>query len=83
MIISRMMCCMYFPMPSFAFFFIVLHISAYSVRCFVWQFSTISRDFLNRFRVGDNILHFSVLLIALATLLCHVCDAFAHGIDVV
>ena len=54
-------------MPFFAFVLIFLNISAYSVRCLLWPFSTITRDLVNRARVGDNILHFSVLVVALAT----------------
>ena len=65
----------------------VLHISAYSIRCLSSPFSTISRRFVIRACVGDDILDFSDLLIALATLrralLDHVGDGFAHGVDVV
>ena len=57
-------------MSSLAFFLMVLHISAYSVRCISSPFSTISRRFITRARVGDDILDvdFSGLFITLATL---------------
>ena len=45
----------------------VLHISAYSSRCLSSPSSIISRPFVIRARVGDDILDFSGLLIALAT----------------
>ncbi|MEG7522028.1 MAG: hypothetical protein M3H12_02875, partial [Chromatiales bacterium] len=55
-------------MSSFAFFLMVLHISAYSIR-FLWSpFPTMSRRFFFRARVGDDIVDFTCLLIALATL---------------
>ena len=59
---------MYFLISSFAFFPIVLHISAYNIRWLSSPFSTISRHFVIRPRVGDDILDSSRLLIALATL---------------
>ena len=59
---------LYFPMPFLAFFLMVWHSSAYSIRCLSSPFSTISRLFDTRVRVGDGILDFSGLLIALATL---------------
>ena len=46
----------------------VLHISAYSIRCLLSPFSAISRHFVTRARVGDDILDFCGLIIALATL---------------
>ena len=48
-------------------------------------FSVISRRFVIRARVGDDILDFCGLLIALATLPClsYVCDGFAHCVDIV
>ena len=46
----------------------VLHISAYPIRCLSSPFFTTSRRFGIRARVGDDILDFSDLLIALATL---------------
>ena len=46
----------------------VLCISAYSVRCLSSPFSIISRRFIIRARVDDDILDFSGLLIGLATL---------------
>ena len=47
--------------------FIVLHISAYSIHCLSSPFSTISRRFVIRARVGDDILDFRGLLTAVAT----------------
>ena len=55
-------------MSSLALFFMVLHISVYSIRCLSSPFSTISRRFIIRARVGDDIIEFSGLLIVLATL---------------
>ena len=55
-------------MSSLAFLLMVLHISAYSIRCLLSPFPTISRHFIIRALVGDNILEFSGLLIALASL---------------
>jgi len=62
---------LYFLMSPLAFFVMVLHISAYSIRCLSLPFPIISRRFVIRALVGDDILDFSGLLIALATL-----DAF-------
>ena len=59
---------MYFLMFSFAFFLMVFHISAYSSLCLSLPFSTISRRFVIRARVGDDILDSNGLLIALASL---------------
>ena len=87
MIVSRIISLLYFPMSSLTFFLMVLHISAFSIRCLSSPFSTISCRFVIRVRVGDDILDFSGLLIALATLDAlwsdHVCDGFAHGVDIV
>ena len=55
-------------MYSLAFFVIVLHISAYSIRCLLSSFPATSRHFFIRARVGDDILDFCGLLIALAIL---------------
>ena len=55
-------------MSSLAFFLMVLHISAYSIRCLLSPFSAISRRFVIRARVGDDILDLCGLLIALDTL---------------
>ena len=55
-------------MSSLAFFLIVLQLSAYSIRCLSSPFSTISRRFVIRAHVGDDILDLCGLLIALATL---------------
>ena len=55
-------------MSSLALFFMVFHMSTYSIRCLSSPFSIISRRFVIRTRVGDDILDFSGLLIALATL---------------
>ena len=46
----------------------VLHISAYSIRCLLSPFSAISRHFVIRARVGDDLLDFCGLINALATL---------------
>ena len=54
-------------MSSLAFFLMVLNISAYFIRC-LSSFHTISRRFVIRALVGDDILDFNGLLIALATL---------------
>ena len=59
---------LYFSTSSLAFFLMVLHISAYPIRCLSSPFFTTSRRFGIRARVGDDILDFSDLLIALATL---------------
>jgi len=55
----------------------VFHISAYSIRCLSLPFFTISRRFVIRTRVGDDILAFSGLVITLATLdaLCWIVSA--------
>ena len=58
-------------MSYLAFFLIILHISAYSNCYLVSPFPNISRRFVNSAFVCDDILDFSGLLIALATL-----DAF-------
>ena len=58
----------YFLISSIAFFLMVLHISAYCICCLSSPFPTISRRFVNRARVGDDIIYFSGLLIVLATL---------------
>ena len=55
-------------MYSLAFCLMVLHISAYSILCLSSPFSTMSRCFVIRAHVGDDILDSSGLLIALATL---------------
>ena len=55
-------------MSSLTFLLTVLRIYAYSIHCLSSPFSTISRRFLTRARVGDDILDFSGLLVALATL---------------
>ena len=68
MIVSLMISWLYFPMSCLAFFLMVLHISAYSIGCLSSPFSTISRRFVIRACVGDDILDFNGLLIALATL---------------
>ena len=46
----------------------VLHISAYSIRCLLSPFPAIYRRFVIRALVGDDILDLCGLLIALATL---------------
>ena len=57
----------------------VLHISAYSIRCLLSPFPAISRRFVIRACVGDDILDFSGLLIALAILdaLCWIMSVMA------
>ena len=57
----------------------VLHISAYSMRCLSSPFPNISRRFVIRALVGDDILNFSDLLIALASLgaLCWITSVMA------
>ena len=59
---------LYFLMSSLTFLLTVLRIYAYSIHCLSSPFSTISRRFFTRARVGDDILDFSGLLVALATL---------------
>ena len=48
-------------MPYFAFFLIVLYISAYSILCLSSLFPSISRRCVIRARVGDDNLDFSAL----------------------
>ena len=67
-IVPRVISWFHFLMSSLVFFLMVLHISAYSIRCLSLPFSTISRRFVIRARVGDDILTFSGLVITLATL---------------
>ena len=67
-IVSRMISRLYFLVSSLAFFLMVLHISAYSVHCLLSPFPAISRRFVTRARVGDDILNLCGLLIALTTL---------------
>ena len=55
-------------MSYLAFFLMVLHISTYSIICLLSPFFAISRRFVIRARVGDDVLDFCGLLIALATL---------------
>ena len=67
-IVSCVISLLYFLMSSIAFFLMVLHISAYSFRCLSSPFLDISRRFLTRARVGDDIVEYSGLLIALPAL---------------
>ena len=67
MIVSRMISWLYYLMSSVALFFMVLHISAYSVLCFPSPFSTVSRRFVIRAHIGDDLLHFSDVLISSAS----------------
>ena len=67
MTVARMISWLYFLMFSLAFFVMVLDISAYSIRCLVSPFSTISHRFVIRTRVSADILDLCCLLIALAT----------------
>ena len=55
-------------MSSLGFFLMVLHISAYSIRCLSLPFPTISCRFFIRARVGDDILAFNGLVITIPTL---------------
>ena len=55
-------------MFSLIFFLMILHISAYSVRCLLSPFPAISRRFVIKAHAGDYILDFCGLLIALAIL---------------
>ena len=68
MIVSRMISWLYFLMSSVAFFVMVLHISAYSIRCLLSPIPAIFRRFFIRARVDVDILDLRVLLISLATL---------------
>ena len=65
MIVSRMVSSMYFLMSSLAFFLIALHISACSIRCLLSPFSAISRGFVIRACVGDDILDFTYVMVSL------------------
>ena len=56
----------FFLMSSLAFFLMVFHISAYSISCLLSQFPAISRRFVIKTRVVDDIFDFFGLLIALA-----------------
>ena len=53
---------------SFIAFFMVLHISAYRIRCLLSLFSAISCRLVIRACVGDDILDLCGLLTVLATL---------------
>ena len=66
-IVSHMISWLYFLKSTLAFFLMVLHISAYSIRCLSSLFPTISRRFVIRSLVGKAVLNFKGLLIALAT----------------
>ncbi|KAK2170754.1 hypothetical protein NP493_1143g00056 [Ridgeia piscesae] len=68
MIVSRMISWLYFLMHSLAFFLMVLHISAYSIRCLLSPFPAISHRFFITAHVGEVILDLCGLLIAVATL---------------
>ena len=67
-LVSRILSWLNFLMSSLAFFLMVLPISAYSIRCSSSPLSTIYFRFVIKARVGDDILDFCGLLIALATL---------------
>ena len=64
-------------MSSRAFFLMVLHISAYSICCLLSPFCAISRRFVIRARVGDDIIDLCGLITVLATL-----DAFSRIMSV-
>ena len=91
MIVSRMTSWLYYLKSSLAFFLMVLHISAYSIRCLLSPFPASYRRVVIRARIDDAILDLCGLLVALDTLdvLCwimflmldHVCDA--HRVDFV
>ena len=72
-------------MSSLDFFLVVLYIFEYSILWLLSPFSVISRRFVIRASVGDDILDLCGLLISLGTLalLDHVGVGFAHGVDVV
>ena len=82
-IISRMIAWLYFLVSSLAFFMMVLHISAYSIRCFCRRFSPyliVSSSVLVLVMISS----ISVACCFLScSLLDHACDCFANGIDVV
>ena len=67
-VVSRMISWLYFLMSALAFFLMVLRISTYSTPCLSAPFSTISRRFVIKVRVVDDILYFSRLSVALSTL---------------
>ena len=83
MIVSRMISWLYFLMPCLAFFCMVLQFFAYPILCLSSSFPNISRRFVIRALVRDDLLDFSGLLIALTDLLDNVYGGFAHGVDVV
>ena len=76
MISSHMISWLNIRMSSLGFCLMVLHISAYSIRCLSSPFSTIFRRFIVRTRVGDDFHDFSDLLINLATLEALCCIMF-------
>ena len=67
MIVSRMISWLYVLMSSLAFVLMVLHISAYCIRCLLSPFTALSRRVVIRARFSDVILDLCGLLIALAT----------------
>ena len=76
MISSHMISWLNIRMSSLGFCLMVLHISAYSIRCLSSPFSTIFLRFIVRTRVGDDFNDFSDLLITLATLEALCCIMF-------
>ena len=68
MIVPRMISWLYFLMSSLAFFLMVFHISAYSIRWLCSPFPAVSRRFVISTHIGDHILDLCGLLIVLATI---------------
>ena len=70
-------------MPSLEFFLMVLHISAYFIRCLLSPYSAISRRFVIRARIGDDILDFCALAILDALCLIMPVMVSCYSVDVV
>ena len=66
MIVSRKISWLYFVMFSHGLFLIILHISAYSLFCLLSPFPSISRRFVIRVRVGDDILDFWIMYLMIS-----------------
>ena len=56
LIVSRMISWLCFLIYSLASFFMVLHIYVYSIRCLSSPFRTITRHFVTKVRVSDDVL---------------------------
>ena len=65
MIVSRMISCLYFLTSFLAFLLMVVYMFANSIRWLLSPFPAISRRFVIRARVGDDIIDVCGSLIAL------------------